>query len=146
MISYLNKSGLKIKHKLYENILSRRDSTEENFSSINSGINFKEFEEDLLKSVVLPSRLEQCDRNDFESIRKYIEYKTKKIFFLKEIIEEEYIFYKEYIAGEKRKIEGKLGEVKSKIAFLGGFQGDTILSLVEDFNNRFGIENRSESS
>jgi hypothetical protein len=146
MISYLNKSGLKLKEKLFEKIVLRNGELEEIFNTINSGINFKEFEEDLLKDVSLPSRLEQCDKNDFESLKKYLEYKTKKIFFLKEIIDEEYLFYKNYVSKEKVKLEGKINEVKNKIAFLGGFQGDVISAFVEDFNNMMQVDGRLERS
>lgn len=144
MISYLNKSGLAIKTKLFENIFTRSNNLEEDLSNINSAINFKEFEEDLFKNISLPSRLDQCNIKDFDSLKEYLEYKTKKIFFLKSIIEEEYVFYKNYIAGEKIKIEGKLKEVKNKISYLGGYEGDIVNALVEDFNNMFNIDSRLE--
>ena len=144
MISYLNKSGLAIKTKLFENIAVSTNSLEENLSSINSAINFIEFEEDLFKNIELPSRLKQCNVEDFDNLKRYLDYKTKKIFFLKSIIEEEYVFYKNYIAGEKLKVEGKLKEVKNKISFLGGYDGDVINSLVEDFNNMYNVDARLE--
>lgn len=137
MISYLNKSKLKIKEKLYGEFF---------IDETNSGVNFKEYEEGLFKQVVLPNRFDQCNVSDFESIRRFIEYKTKKIFFLKEILEEDFMFYNEYISGEKIKLEGKFGEAKSKIAFLGGFEGETVSALVERFYNLNQIDTSEEKS
>jgi len=145
MISYLNKSGIKIKERLFETIVNREGTLSRLRSELNSGINFEAYEEDLFYNLDKINSLKQCNVEDFESLRRYIEYKTNKIMLLKEIVGEDFVFYKEYIVTEKNKIEGKLNEVKSKIAFLGGFQGNVVSSLVEDFNN-YGLVNQTEEN
>ena len=134
MISYLNKSGLKLKERLYSEITDSSDIFEISYDSVNSGVNFEAFEKDIFKRIVLPNSLSQCDKADFDSLREFIEYKTRKIYLLKQIVDEEFVFYNEYLSGEKVKLEGALKEVKAKISFLGGFEGNVINTFVENFN------------
>lgn len=144
MISYLNKSGLKIKQKLFNEINSGKLNLDDLISDLNSGVNIEEYEIDLFKDIELPTSFKQCSINDFEKINNFFEYKTAKIKFLKEIIEEDFLFYSEYIEGERRKLEGKFNEIKNKIAFLGGFKGSVINSFVENFNNMFQVDTSEE--
>ena len=73
MISYLNKSGLKLKERLYSEITDSSNIFEISYDSVNSGVNFEAFENDIFKKIALPSALNQCDKVDFDSLQEFLE-------------------------------------------------------------------------
>jgi hypothetical protein len=146
MISYLNDSKFKINQKLFELIYQDATSQEEKYSSANSGINFKEYEEDLKAAIRKITAFSQCEVNLFGAYSDYIEFKNKKIFLLEETLAEELLEYDTYLAGEKVKIEGHINAIKSKLAYLGGFKRSLVSAFVENFNNLLQLDSTKEYS